>query len=202
MKNIIAAFLCLLAVAGAARADRVLIYKGTLYNTEKSSTTSAKDAKTSNYAFFLFDIDTQQYASVYFTDVKGVKTYTVNGQAAFSDAAIQTTTNGSFYSNFAFGGTSTGSSFEYRLGIFTGRDSNLTIATGFSGEIAKVLTFSGILLSGDATVANDSELTISGVLDLNTTLTKANFTASGSSLSDATTVVTTYLASLHYNPAP
>ena len=192
MKTRLAAFLALIILCNIAKADQILIYSG--YQAQRSFD---NDNLTSVFhEFYLFDLTTLEYVSVVHQVANGAKTFTASGESPFVSAPVATSSTKS-RSNFAFGNSDMSASFALRLGVFTGVNTALTLGGTFTGQYSPILLYSGHLIEGDGTTANDGAFVDRGVYRLDFVLTRASNDGSDD-LTAATALVTAFLTKEGY----
>ena len=181
MKTFFAILLAAITFTAGARADRILIYKGS----QTSRTNGGKGRTDSSYV--LFDLDTLEYDYVLYGGVGAGKFHSLLGPVAIIDSPIGIP-SGKTQTYFAYSTTTTTTPFTLLLGAFWGTNSSVAIGGGTTMEAPKKLTQSYRGIGGDGTEPDDTVTTITGMYDIDLTFTVESNTVPDN-LTEATDIV-------------
>ena len=197
MKTLIAVFLALVALCNVGRADRFLIYVGSA----KERTTGTLVSKT--YAtvvvtdyFYIFDVDSDQYVVIGYSDVKGSKSFFQNSPASFISAPYAISSKAT-RSVFVFSTSTTTTPFTIATSTFTGNNVLQDFGGSFAGEYPAVLGYTVSGINGDGSLANDIVYSGSGVYRLDAALTKES-NENNYGIAAAADIVVTFLSNKGY----
>ena len=192
MKLLIAALLTFITLCNIAKADRILIYRGSL--TRRTFDADSHTVSITSY-YYLFDIDTLQSASINYFKSKGDKLYQ-SSLSPFIYAPVATSLKTS-KSLFVFSTTFTSNGFNINSSVFSGSDRQQSFGGTFTGSFPIVLSFTSFGVSGNATIPQDTQFMASGAFRLQTLLTTES-NASNDNLTTAASIVTNLLAQEGY----
>lgn len=173
MKTISAFLLALGFLICSSRADRILIYNGSM--TQKSIGASAAAdyvATTGSSIIYIFDVDTSQYNFITYSDIKHVKTFHINSydtspfiNSPFSSSSKVT------HSTFIISTSTTSTPFTISTESFTGVNVLQNFGGTFTGEFPMMLKYTLFSVNGDGTLANDIQSSGSGMFHIDLLLT-------------------------------
>jgi hypothetical protein len=192
MRTYIAILLAVCCLGNIARADRILIYKGAIAQKSVGASVAAKDVATSgSSAYYFFDLDTPGYNFVVYSNIKGVKRYHINNFAtlAFINCPFSQSSKKS-ESTFIISSSTTSTPFAISTDTFTGANVLQNFGGTFAGEFPASLKFTEFSVSGDGTLANDVELSGSGLFKIDLTDTRDANTNNASVATEVATIAT------------
>ena len=168
MRTCIALLLAACCLGNIARADRILIYKGTITQKSIGESVAAHDVLTTgSAAYYFFDVDTSGYNFITYSDIRGVKRYHINYYTTtpyiyspYSSSSIATD------STFIISNSNTSTPFAISTETFSGANVLQNFGGTFTGEFPATLRFTELSVSGDGTLANDVQLSGSGLFSI------------------------------------
>jgi hypothetical protein len=203
MRTCIVILLAVCCLVNIARADRILVYKGTITQRSVGASVAASDvATTGSSAYYFFDVDTPGYNFITYSDIKGVKHYHINyyeplpcviSQFTASSRATETT--------FIISSSTTSTPYLVSTNIFTGVNVLQDFGGTFTGKFPATLRFTEFSVSGDGTLANDVQLSGSGLFRIDLIDTR-NANASNYSVASEVATIATGLANTGYSAVP
>jgi hypothetical protein len=191
MKSIVTICASIFLFGGMAKADPILIYKGS-----ENQRTNLGANRIRSY-FVVFDLTTHEDVAIEYGGytINGISTYYysvgVDTPFVYVPVTVGSNTSDTY---LASGKTYQGSTFAQKFTMFAGRNSQLSLGGSVSGEYPAALSYVNYDHAGDGTVPGDTVLGDVGTYDLAVGMTRES-NDSNDDLDTAVGIVTGLLES-------